>query len=210
MTSLRGVNRTDAFTLGSRFGTLADILKGSKEQYSACPGVGPVKGQRLWDAFNEPFKKTLGSEGIAGGSQHEQQHQQQQGETGGGQHGSLQGGVDQDDVEDIEDVEDSLDLNVSVGDGGEVDGIAANAGGGLPAGAGVASSGQIDVVPASDDEGEEDVMPAADGDGDVLDEPGVNTTGQGLQEGDGLLQQEALLFLPMEDEFLEEDDYEEF
>jgi hypothetical protein len=43
LTSVRGVNKTDATSLGSQLGSLADILRASSEQMSACPGVGPTK-----------------------------------------------------------------------------------------------------------------------------------------------------------------------
>lgn len=70
LTTVRGLNRNDAYTLGTKFGTLADIFRGNMEQFSACPGLGPVKGRRLFDTFNEPFRKPLRAPGaVAGGSQ---------------------------------------------------------------------------------------------------------------------------------------------
>lgn len=43
LTCIRSINKTDALTLGTNFGSLASIMKGSQEQLSACPGIGPTK-----------------------------------------------------------------------------------------------------------------------------------------------------------------------
>lgn len=46
----------------------------------ACPGIGPTKARRLYEAFHEPFRRTLGggSTSAAGGSQQRQEQQQQE------------------------------------------------------------------------------------------------------------------------------------
>ncbi len=46
LTSVRGINKTDAVVLGSQFGRLGDILRAGKEDLSACPGIGPTKVQQ--------------------------------------------------------------------------------------------------------------------------------------------------------------------
>lgn len=51
LTAVRSVNKTDAITLGTNFGSLAAIMRASKEDLSACPGIGPTKVRRAaWDA----------------------------------------------------------------------------------------------------------------------------------------------------------------
>jgi NAD-dependent DNA ligase len=74
LTSVRGVNRNDAYTIGATFGTLADAFRGAPAQFAACPGLGPVKARRLHDAFSQPFRRAL----VAGQQQRQQQQQQQQ------------------------------------------------------------------------------------------------------------------------------------
>jgi hypothetical protein len=44
--SLYVIIRSDAFMLASRFGSLADVLRGDLEDFSACPGLGPIKARR--------------------------------------------------------------------------------------------------------------------------------------------------------------------
>lgn len=42
--SVRGINRTDTHTLGTSFGSLADLMRcKDAEAFSACPGIGPTK-----------------------------------------------------------------------------------------------------------------------------------------------------------------------
>lgn len=50
LTSVRGVNKTDVKTLGDRFGSLAAVLRASAAELQACPGVGPTKARRLFEA----------------------------------------------------------------------------------------------------------------------------------------------------------------
>ncbi|GIL51687.1 hypothetical protein Vafri_7624 [Volvox africanus] len=64
--SVRGINRTDAHTLGTRFGSLAAMMRCSDpEKFSACPGIGPTKVRRIMEAFHEPFRKQLKMTGSA-------------------------------------------------------------------------------------------------------------------------------------------------
>ncbi|NXX41596.1 ERCC1 protein, partial [Tricholaema leucomelas] len=47
LSSIRAVTRTDAHSLLTTFGSLAAVVKASKEELSLCPGIGPqkVRGQ---------------------------------------------------------------------------------------------------------------------------------------------------------------------
>ncbi|XP_062496207.1 DNA excision repair protein ERCC-1 [Pezoporus occidentalis] len=58
LTSIRAVNRTDALSLLSTFGSLAAMAAATKEDLSLCPGVGPQKAKRLFDVLHEPFLQT--------------------------------------------------------------------------------------------------------------------------------------------------------
>ncbi|BFI28385.1 DNA excision repair protein ERCC-1 [Marchantia polymorpha subsp. ruderalis] len=57
LTTVRHVNKTDAVSLGTAFGTLAGIFNGSMEDFARCPGIGERKVKRLYDAFYEPFRR---------------------------------------------------------------------------------------------------------------------------------------------------------
>ncbi|XP_061219676.1 DNA excision repair protein ERCC-1 [Neopsephotus bourkii] len=58
LTSIRAVNKTDAVSLLSTFGSLAALAAATKEDLSLCPGVGPQKAKRLFDVLHEPFLQT--------------------------------------------------------------------------------------------------------------------------------------------------------
>uniref|UniRef100_A0A8C0IPW3 DNA excision repair protein ERCC-1 n=1 Tax=Chelonoidis abingdonii TaxID=106734 RepID=A0A8C0IPW3_CHEAB len=57
LTSVKSVNKTDALSLLSTFGSLANIAQASKEDLSLCPGIGPQKAKRLFDTLHQPFLK---------------------------------------------------------------------------------------------------------------------------------------------------------
>ncbi|KAM3830054.1 DNA excision repair protein ERCC-1 isoform 1-T1 [Vipera latastei] len=57
LTSVKSVNKTDTVSLLSTFGSLANIVRASKEDLSLCPGIGPQKAKRLFDILHEPFLK---------------------------------------------------------------------------------------------------------------------------------------------------------
>ncbi|XP_069811769.1 DNA excision repair protein ERCC-1 isoform X2 [Dendropsophus ebraccatus] len=57
LTTVKSVNKTDSGTLLTTFGTLADLANASREDLSLCPGLGPQKAKRLFDALHEPFLK---------------------------------------------------------------------------------------------------------------------------------------------------------
>jgi DNA excision repair protein ERCC-1 len=50
-----GVNRTDALQLLSQFGTVRSLAAASLDELGLVPGMGPVKVQKLHDAFHKPF-----------------------------------------------------------------------------------------------------------------------------------------------------------
>lgn len=56
LTSIRSINKTDAMVLLSTFGTLEKIIQASVADLSMCPGMGPLKAKRLYDAFQKPLK----------------------------------------------------------------------------------------------------------------------------------------------------------
>ncbi|QDZ24613.1 DNA excision repair protein ERCC-1 [Chloropicon primus] len=64
LTQIRGVNRTDVLTLTAAFHTLKDILQLTEEDLSGCPGLGPTKVKRLYDAFHTDFYPTAGAKGA--------------------------------------------------------------------------------------------------------------------------------------------------
>lgn len=50
LTAVRGVNKTDVKTLGDRFGSLAAVMQAPAAELQACPGIGPTKAKRLFEA----------------------------------------------------------------------------------------------------------------------------------------------------------------
>lgn len=54
---MKPVNKTDAMTLLTRFGTLENIIKASETQLAECPGFGATKAKKLYKALHEPFLK---------------------------------------------------------------------------------------------------------------------------------------------------------
>ncbi len=57
LTSVKSVNKTDAATLLSAFGTFENVINASVEELSMCPGFGPQKAQRLHKVLQESFRK---------------------------------------------------------------------------------------------------------------------------------------------------------
>ncbi|XP_068273667.1 DNA excision repair protein ERCC-1 isoform X2 [Nyctibius grandis] len=57
LTSVKSVNKTDALSLLTAFGSLAAMVDASREDLSLCPGVGPQKAKRLFDILHQPFLK---------------------------------------------------------------------------------------------------------------------------------------------------------
>ncbi|VVC95028.1 unnamed protein product, partial [Leptidea sinapis] len=57
LTSIKPVNKTDAMTLITRFGTLENIIKATENILADCPGFGATKARKLYKALHEPFLK---------------------------------------------------------------------------------------------------------------------------------------------------------
>ena len=55
MCQIKSINKTDASTLRKTFGSIKEISKASKEELSVCPGLGPLKVNRLHNIFRTPF-----------------------------------------------------------------------------------------------------------------------------------------------------------
>jgi DNA excision repair protein ERCC-1 len=55
LTSVRGVNRSDAQRLLANFGSLRRVAEASIEQLTLCPGLGLHKARRLHTAMRTPF-----------------------------------------------------------------------------------------------------------------------------------------------------------
>ena len=58
LTTIRSINKTDATTLLSTFGSLGKIIKASQDSLALCPGLEPQKATRLYKALHQPFLKT--------------------------------------------------------------------------------------------------------------------------------------------------------
>jgi len=72
LTNIRSINKTDVANLSTSLGTLANLMNANKEKLALCPGVGPTKVQRIYDAFHEPFvKKRKREDGQADASKAE-------------------------------------------------------------------------------------------------------------------------------------------
>ncbi|GFW53829.1 DNA excision repair protein ERCC-1 [Trichonephila clavipes] len=61
LTTIRSINKTDAMVLLSNFKTLKGIIQASVEDLTQCPGMGPLKAKRLYDALRKPLKNTKNS-----------------------------------------------------------------------------------------------------------------------------------------------------
>jgi ERCC4-type nuclease len=55
LTTIRSINRTDATTLLTTFGSLEKILQATPETLGLCPGLGPQKANRLHKVLHQPF-----------------------------------------------------------------------------------------------------------------------------------------------------------
>ncbi|KDR11226.1 hypothetical protein L798_14396, partial [Zootermopsis nevadensis] len=55
LTTIRSINRTDATTLLTTFGSLEKILRATPETLGLCPGLGPQKANRLHKVLHQPF-----------------------------------------------------------------------------------------------------------------------------------------------------------
>ncbi|KAM3967149.1 DNA excision repair protein Ercc1 [Aphomia sociella] len=57
LSSIKPVNKTDAMTLITTFGTLENIIKTSERRLAECPGFGALKAKKLYKALHAPFLK---------------------------------------------------------------------------------------------------------------------------------------------------------
>ncbi|XP_041970792.1 DNA excision repair protein ERCC-1 [Aricia agestis] len=57
LSSIKPVNKTDAMTLISTFGSLENIIKATERRLADCPGFGATKAKKLHKALHEPFLK---------------------------------------------------------------------------------------------------------------------------------------------------------
>ncbi|KAI8065781.1 restriction endonuclease type II-like protein [Gongronella butleri] len=55
LTNINSVNKTDALTLMSTFGSFAAMAQADADQLGLCPGFGERKVQRFQKAFTQPF-----------------------------------------------------------------------------------------------------------------------------------------------------------
>ncbi|XP_033190978.2 DNA excision repair protein Ercc1 [Bombus vancouverensis nearcticus] len=55
LTTIRSVNKTDATTLLSTFGTLSDLVQAPSNILALCPGVGIQKAERIHKTLHEQF-----------------------------------------------------------------------------------------------------------------------------------------------------------
>jgi DNA excision repair protein ERCC-1 len=51
------VNKTDAMTLLTNFGTLSNLIQASENKLNSCPGFGQKKAAKMYKVFNESFLK---------------------------------------------------------------------------------------------------------------------------------------------------------
>ncbi|XP_019641926.1 PREDICTED: DNA excision repair protein ERCC-1-like isoform X1 [Branchiostoma belcheri] len=58
LTSIRSVNKTDVSTLVTTFRSIEGIIHASKEDLALCPGFGPQKAKRVYDALHQPFLRS--------------------------------------------------------------------------------------------------------------------------------------------------------
>ena len=56
--TIRSVNKTDASTLLTNYGSLEKILKASQHSLTLCPGLGPQKATRIYNTLHTPFLKS--------------------------------------------------------------------------------------------------------------------------------------------------------
>jgi DNA excision repair protein ERCC-1 len=55
LSQIKSINKTDASTLRHTFGSIKQISQASKDELNLCPGLGPLKVNRLYEIFRTPF-----------------------------------------------------------------------------------------------------------------------------------------------------------
>jgi DNA excision repair protein ERCC-1 len=77
VTACKPCSKTDASTVWSHFGTVSNVVQATKDELALCPGLGPVKVQRLYDAFHKPFSKRVTKQRRRQQQQEQQQEKKQ-------------------------------------------------------------------------------------------------------------------------------------
>ncbi len=57
--TVRSVNSTDVATLITRFGSCEGVMNASMEELALCPGIGPKKVLRIFQAFRQPLRASV-------------------------------------------------------------------------------------------------------------------------------------------------------
>ncbi|CAJ1348657.1 unnamed protein product [Effrenium voratum] len=55
LTTIKGINKTDAAALSTCFGSFAGVAKASSEDLQRCSGIGDKKVRQLSNVFHKPF-----------------------------------------------------------------------------------------------------------------------------------------------------------
>merc|ERR1712062_719558 len=55
LTTVKGINKTDAVALATRFGSFQGIAAASEDELHKCPGIGDKKVRQLHKVFHTPF-----------------------------------------------------------------------------------------------------------------------------------------------------------
>lgn len=93
------VNKTDAAQLLGQFGSIRSLVAASTDEFGLVPGMGPVKVQKLYDAFHKPFSskaseqrrwkrmrgastETEGMKGVAAGATNPDSNERGNGDQG--------------------------------------------------------------------------------------------------------------------------------
>ncbi|XP_059056747.1 DNA excision repair protein ERCC-1 [Achroia grisella] len=57
LSSIKPVNKTDAMTLITTFGTLENLIQVSEQRLAECPGIGATKAKKLYKGLHQTFLK---------------------------------------------------------------------------------------------------------------------------------------------------------
>jgi DNA excision repair protein ERCC-1 len=68
LTCVRSVNKSDAGTLASNFGTFKALATASRDELALCPGLGDKKVERIFNAFHKPFRGSSSSSATSSSS----------------------------------------------------------------------------------------------------------------------------------------------
>jgi DNA excision repair protein ERCC-1 len=59
LTTCKGLNKTDAASILTQFGTMRSVMAATPDELALVTGIGPIKVKRLYDAFHKPFSAKL-------------------------------------------------------------------------------------------------------------------------------------------------------